>query len=75
MFIRVKPIRFGYKIWTFCSSDKFLYQLNIYTVKSTDEPRSSDLIGQTVVKKLLQVVEKSLSPEIMKSRSLITGKK
>ena len=70
-----QAIRFGYKIWTLCGSHRFLYQLNIYAVKSTDEPRSSGLIGQTVVKKLLQVVGKSLSPEIMKSRSLITGKK
>ena len=56
-----------------CAGPIFLDQLNIYAVKSTDEPRSSDPIGQTVATKLLKVVEKS--PEITKSRPLISGKK
>jgi len=62
MFIRGKPIRFGYKIWTLCGSDGFPYQLNIYAGKSTEEPRSSSPLGQTVVTKLLEVVEKKSEP-------------
>ena len=36
MFIRRKPIRFGYKIWMFCSSDGYPYQEIIYVAETVD---------------------------------------
>ena len=34
MFIRGKPIRFGYKIWCLCGENDYSYHLSIYTGKS-----------------------------------------
>jgi len=53
MFIRGKPIRFGYKVWMLCSSDGYPYQATIYCGKS-DRPESRGL-GEHVV---LSFVEK-----------------
>jgi len=41
MFIRGKPIRFGYKIWMLCSSDGYPYQAVIYCGKSDRPDRKS----------------------------------
>ena len=42
MFIRGKPIRFGYKIWMLCSSDGYPYQASIYCGKS-ERPENTGL--------------------------------
>lgn len=31
MFIRGKPIRFGYKVWMMCSPEGYLFSMQIYT--------------------------------------------
>lgn len=37
MFIRGKPIRFGYKDWMLCSSDGFPFQASIFVVSQVDQ--------------------------------------
>ena len=54
MFIRGKPIRFGYKIWSLCSADGYPYHLQIYRGK---EPNCSrDPLGLRVVNQIVDVV-------------------
>ena len=37
MFCKGKPIRFGYKAWTFALSDGYVYAFDLYTKKSNKE--------------------------------------
>jgi DNA excision repair protein ERCC-6 len=55
MFIKGKPIRFGYKIWTLTGQDGFPYKSILYQGKER-VPRSEPL-GSHVVNSLLSVVE------------------
>lgn len=57
MFIRGKPIRFGYKYWCLCSSNGYLYKLIPYAGASEKNNRMYSL-GENVVLQLLSVVEK-----------------
>jgi len=54
MFIRGKPIRFGYKLWMLCSSDGYPYQANIYCGK-TERPQERSL-GEHVVLSLVDLI-------------------
>ena len=47
MFIRGKPIRFGYKIWSLCGEDGYPYHLKIYTGKEPGQ--QPDPLGTRVV--------------------------
>ena len=55
MFIKAKPIRFGYKVWCLCGIDGFPYHMKIYTGKEekTDEP-----LGTRVVKHMVEIIER-----------------
>ena len=59
MFIRMKPIRFGFKLWVMAGSDGFPYDMNIYTGKceKTQQP-----LGFRVVHGLLQTVARVSNP-------------
>ena len=51
MFIRGKPIRFGFKIWCLCDSDGYSYNMKIYQGKKKklqDQPLESRVINNTV---------------------------
>ena len=54
MFIKAKPIRFGYKIWTLCSSDGYPFHLEIYTGRDPDRTRGP---GETAIMKKLEILE------------------
>jgi len=55
MFMRGKPVRFGFKAWCLCSSDGYLYQFLPYAGR--DENFDSELgLGASVVMSLLRVV-------------------
>lgn len=59
MFMKGKPVRFGFKVWCLCSSSGYLFQFDIYTGKiaeSKTEPLDLGL-GSHVVTKLLTAVE------------------
>jgi len=62
MFIRGKPIRFGYKIWMLCSSDGYPYQAAIYCGKG-DRPESVGL-GEHVVTTLASCIPNKLQHEL-----------
>lgn len=56
MFMRGKPVRFGFKSWCLCSSDGFLFQFMPYAGR--DENFDADLgLGASVVMHLLCSVE------------------
>ena len=53
MFIRNKPIRFGFKLWMLCSSDGYPYNVQIYCGKQSDD---NSPLGTRVVTQLLECV-------------------
>ena len=62
MFIKGKPIRFGYKIWTLCSSDGYPYVMKIFQGKETEELNTP--LETSVVTALLNFVTNPLPVEI-----------
>ena len=54
MFIRGKPIRFGYKNWVLCSDDGYPFKVNPYQGKAE---RNASPLGPRTVKNLLNVVD------------------
>ena len=60
MFIRGKPIRFGYKIWALCGSNGYPYHLQIYQGKEAGRP--SQPLGSRVINDLVDVVLENSSP-------------
>ena len=52
-YIKGKPVKFGYKLWMLCSSDRYPYNFKIYCGK--DESRANPL-GTHVVKKMSRPV-------------------
>lgn len=56
MYIRNKPIRFGYKIWCLCSAEGYLFQSIPYAGASDNYNRQVGL-GADVVLRLLEIVE------------------
>lgn len=55
MYIRGKPIRFGYKLWCLCSSEGYLYQFYPYAGAGGYNKQIG--LGAEVVLRLLSVVE------------------
>ena len=59
MFIRMKPIRFGYKLWVLAGYDGYPYSMSIYSGKTAEKPIRP--LGFRVVDDLLKsVTEKSI---------------
>ena len=54
MFIKGKPIRFGYKIWCICGNDGFPYHMKIYQEK--EDNRESLPLGTRVINDLVDVI-------------------
>lgn len=61
MFLRGKPIRFGFKIWMICSNNGYPYKMEIYTGKQSNEIAP---LGTRVVNNLLTIVSNPLQVEI-----------
>jgi len=60
MFIQMKPIRFGYKLWVLAGYDGYPYSMSIYSGKTAEKPTRP--LGFRVVDDLLKsVTEKSIS--------------
>lgn len=55
MFIRGKPIRFGYKIWMLCSNSGYPYAMRIYSGSSSEIENSP--LGSRVVWELLSTIQ------------------
>lgn len=62
MFIRGKPIRFGFKIWMMCSSNGYPYAMQIYGGKK--EPTSEVPLGSRVVNELISCLRDNSKHEI-----------
>ncbi|KRZ45896.1 PiggyBac transposable element-derived protein 3 [Trichinella pseudospiralis] len=62
MFIRGKPIRFGYKIWTLSSANGYPYALKIYAGR--DEREKSEPLGMKVIEKMISVLERPEKHEL-----------
>lgn len=57
MYIKGKPIRFGFKLWCLCSSNGYLYKFIPYGGKTST--RENELgLGENIVLELLSVVQK-----------------
>ena len=54
MFIRNKPIRFGFKLWMLCSSDGYPYNMQIYCGKQGEDDTTP--LGTRVVNHLLACI-------------------
>lgn len=63
MFLRGKPVRFGFKPWCLCSSDGYLFYSFPYG-DASDNPKSELGLGDDVVMSLLSVVEKPFAHNI-----------
>ena len=57
MFIRGKPIRFGYKLWSLCGSDGYPSHLQVY--KGKEATSSKEPLGTRVVNHMVEVVREN----------------
>ena len=57
MFIRGKPIRFRYKLWSLCGSDGSPYHLQVYKGKKATS--SNEPLGTRVVNHMVEVVREN----------------
>ena len=57
MFIRGKPIRFGFKLWSLCGNNGYLYHLRIYKGKETTQQALP--LGTRVVNTMADVIKTS----------------
>jgi len=55
MFIKGKPIRFGYKLWCICGKDGFPYHMDIYCGKDNQDT-TGDPLGTRVVNNMLAAI-------------------
>ncbi|KAF5281922.1 hypothetical protein FQR65_LT14448 [Abscondita terminalis] len=53
MFIKNKPVRFGFKIWMLCSANGYPYNMDIYCGKSE---QNTIPLGSRVVTKMLSII-------------------
>ena len=60
MFIKGKPIRFGYKLWCLCESDGYPYHLILYQGKDTT--KNKEPLGLQVAGKIISAVEQYSEP-------------
>ena len=66
MYIKGKPIRFGYKIWSLCGEDGYPHKMNIYTGRKIFSQRSDQPLGQRVVLNLLEFLMNLSEPKYHK---------
>ena len=63
MFIKGKPIRFGYKIWPLCGNDGYPYHLKIYQGRERNAAGQNKPLGTRVVKSMVEIITASSSVE------------
>jgi hypothetical protein len=56
MFLKGKPVRFGYKIWCLCDSQGFLYNFDVYTGRKSNQPVQKTPLGTRVVRDMVSVI-------------------
>jgi hypothetical protein len=60
MFMKMKPVRFGFKLWVLAATDGYPYALQIYTGKTIGNVKQP--LGFRVVESLLQPVKDLSEP-------------
>ena len=63
MFIKGKPIRFGYKIWALCGNDGYPYHLKVYQGREKSAAGQNEPLGTRVVKSMVEIITASSSVE------------
>lgn len=61
-FIRGKPIRFGYKLWSLCGDSGYCYHFSLYCGKELDQVKET--LGTRVVHKMLDIIDDPCSYHI-----------
>jgi len=56
IFIRGKPIRFGYKIWGLCGNDGYPYHLKIYQGKEPTATAQQETLGKIVINTMVGII-------------------
>jgi len=56
MFIRGKPIRFGYQIWGLCGNDGYPYHLKIYQGKEPTATAHQEPLGKRVINTMVVII-------------------
>ncbi|XP_071043039.1 piggyBac transposable element-derived protein 3-like [Parasteatoda tepidariorum] len=64
MFIKGKPVRFGFKLWCLCSSDEYLFQFIPYGGAEAKSDEQNMPLRTRVVTKLLSVVSNPVMHKI-----------
>lgn len=64
MFIKGKPVRFGFKMWCLASSDGYLYKFMPYAGKSAENVKKEFGLREEVVINLLKVLENKSAHKI-----------
>jgi DNA excision repair protein ERCC-6 len=54
MYIKGKPIRFGYKLWSLCASNGYPYHLIMYQGKDLEAPKQP--LGSRVINRMVDVI-------------------
>ena len=54
MYLKAKPIRFGFKVWTLCGANGYPYQFQIYAGKSAANPQMP--LGLRMVNGMISVI-------------------
>ena len=54
MFIKGKPIRYGYRIWCLCGSDGYLYHMQIYLGKQSNA--NNQPLGTSVINNMVPII-------------------
>ena len=55
MYMKNKPIKFGYKLWTLCGADGYPYHQSIYCGKSAEKQFQFGLGGDTIIETICQM--------------------
>lgn len=64
MFIKGKPVRFGFKLWCLCSSDGYMFQFIPYAGASPKKVKHALGLGPQVVLELLSVLKNKNNHEV-----------
>ena len=62
MFIRGKPIRFGYILWCLCGSNGYPCKLSIYKGKYPNSAENSAPLETRVVKNMVNIIQEHSQP-------------
>ena len=57
MYMRGKPVKFGYKLWVLASASGYPFQLSLYAGKTTNQHGDGEPLGSRVILQLLECIQ------------------